>query len=228
MTLWAIVPVKPLRLGKSRLSGVLSGEERYHLNQKLLAHTLSVLAQVPEIERLLVISRDPQVLAIARDHSAHTLQEGGLSSLNRALEKATRLARNFAVQEVLVVPADLPMLNVEDLQAMIRLAEHPPVVVIAPDRHRMGTNALLVNPLGALRYAFGRGSFRTHCQVALCSELCLEVAELARLAIDLDTPDDLEYLKKELGADWKIFFEPPRLAEQQGKPEKNRGYSDYP
>ena len=227
MTLWAIVPVKPLRLGKSRLSGVLSSEERFQLNQKLLNNTLQVLAQVKEIERLLVISRDPQVLAIARDHGAHTLQEGGLSNLNKALEKATRLARTFSVQEVLVVPADLPMLNGEDLQAMIQLSEHPPVVVIAPDRHRMGTNALLVNPLGALHYAFGRGSFRTHCQVALCSELRLEVAELARLAVDLDTPDDLEYLKKELGADWGIFNEPLSLGEHQGIPEKKREYSDY-
>lgn len=205
MTLWAIVPVKPLRLGKSRLAGVLSGEERYRLNWWLLENTLSILTRIPDIERVLVISRDPQVLAIAREHGAHTLQEGGISNLNKALEKATRLARNFAVQAVLVVPADLPMLNGEDLQEMIRRAEHPPVVVIAPDRHRLGTNALLVNPLGVLRYAFGRGSFRTHCQVTLCSEVSLEVAELARLAVDLDTPDDLEYLKKEMGEGWSFF-----------------------
>jgi len=70
------------------------------------------------------------------------------------------------------------------------------VVVIAPDRHRRGTNALVVNPLGALRYAFGRDSFHTHCQEALCSEVRLEVAELPRLAVDLDTPDDMEYLKR--------------------------------
>jgi 2-phospho-L-lactate guanylyltransferase len=218
MTLWAVVPVKPLRLGKSRLAGVLSSERRYELNQRLLENTLKVLIQVKEIERVLVISRDPQVLAIARDHGAHTLQEGGISNLNKALEKATRLARSFAVQGVLVVPADLPLLNAEDLQEMIRLAEHPPVVVIAPDRHRLGTNALLVNPLGALRYAFGRGSFNTHCQVSLCSEVRLEVAELARLAVDLDMPDDLEYLKKEMGMVEVGFDEllRMRLPDEQG------------
>jgi len=36
MTLWAIVPVKPLRRGKSRLSGMLSEDERAHLNEVLL------------------------------------------------------------------------------------------------------------------------------------------------------------------------------------------------
>jgi len=197
MTFWAILPVKPLRLGKSRLAGVLDEQERFLLNQGLIENTLKVLLAVPEIERLLVISRDPQVLAFARGRGAHTLQESGVSSLNMALEKATRLARDFAVQGVLVIPADLPLLTVEDVQALVALAVHPPVVVIAPDRHRRGTNALLVNPLGALRYAFGRESFKTHCRVALCSEIRLEVAELPRLAVDLDTPDDLEFLRKE-------------------------------
>jgi len=223
MTFWAILPVKPLRLGKSRLAGVLDEQERFLLNQGLIENTLKVLLAVPEIERLLVISRDPQVLAFARGRGAHTLQESGVSSLNMALEKATRLARDFAVQGVLVIPADLPLLNMEDIQTMMGLAEHPPVVVIAPDRHRRGTNALLVNPLGALRYAFGRGSFHTHCQVALCSEIRLEVAELPRLAVDLDTPDDLEFLRKEMGSlagDWENLFEPPRHGEHQETPRK--------
>jgi 2-phospho-L-lactate/phosphoenolpyruvate guanylyltransferase len=196
MTFWAILPVKPLRLGKSRLGGVLEAEERFKLNQNLLENSLKVLTAVPEIERVLVISRDPQVLALAREFKACTLQESGAHGLNTALNKATRLARSFSVQSVLAVPADLPLINVVDIQELLMLAVHPPVVVIAPDRHRIGTNALVVNPLGALRYAFGRDSFNTHCQDALCSEVRLEVAELPRLAVDLDTPDDLEYLKK--------------------------------
>ncbi len=196
MTFWAILPVKPLRLGKSRLAGVLDEDERFRLNQDLLKNTLQVLMAVPEFERVLVISRDPQVLAFARDFRACTLQEGGHSGLNTALNKATQMARSFAVQSVLAVPADLPLINVADIQELLALAVHPPVVVIAPDRHRRGTNALVVNPLGALRYAFGRNSFHTHCQEALCSDVRLEVAELPRLAVDLDTPDDLEYLRR--------------------------------
>jgi 2-phospho-L-lactate/phosphoenolpyruvate guanylyltransferase len=195
MTFWAILPVKPLRLGKSRLAGVLDENERYRLNQDLLKNSLQVLTEVAEIERVLVISRDPQVLAMARDFRACTLQESGSRGLNTALNKATQMARSFAVQSVLVVPADLPLINIADIQELLALAEHPPVVVIAPDRHRRGTNALVVNPLGALRYAFGRDSFHTHCQQALCSEVRLEVAELPKLAVDLDTPDDIEFLR---------------------------------
>jgi 2-phospho-L-lactate guanylyltransferase (CobY/MobA/RfbA family) len=52
MTLWAIVPVKPLRRGKSRLSGVLSEEERTYLNYSMLGSTLRTLAQVKEIDQV--------------------------------------------------------------------------------------------------------------------------------------------------------------------------------
>ena len=47
MTLWAIVPVKPLRWGKSRLAGVLTQDERTDLNSQLLAHTVDTLTAIP-------------------------------------------------------------------------------------------------------------------------------------------------------------------------------------
>ena len=68
MTLWAIVPVKPLRHGKSRLAGVLTPDERTDLNRRLLDHTLATLSAIPEIEHVLVVSRDQSALALARSH----------------------------------------------------------------------------------------------------------------------------------------------------------------
>jgi len=77
MTLWAILPVKPLRSGKSRLSKVLSEEERAALNQNLLQNSLKVLASLELIDTILVVSRDPAVLTIARDYGAKTVLENG-------------------------------------------------------------------------------------------------------------------------------------------------------
>ncbi|MBL6961579.1 MAG: 2-phospho-L-lactate guanylyltransferase, partial [Anaerolineales bacterium] len=92
MTIWAIVPVKPLRRGKSRLAGTLTEDERTELNRQLLAHTLEILKNTPEIEQTLVISRDPQALAVARDFDARTVLEDGSPHLNTALERATVVA----------------------------------------------------------------------------------------------------------------------------------------
>jgi 2-phospho-L-lactate guanylyltransferase (CobY/MobA/RfbA family) len=49
MTLWAIVPVKPLRRGKSRLADVLTSEERTDLNRHLLENTIDTLKSLPGI-----------------------------------------------------------------------------------------------------------------------------------------------------------------------------------
>ena len=66
MTLWAIVPVKPLRRGKSRLAGILDEDERTELNRALLQHSLETLSGVPGVNEVLVVSRDPHALTIAR------------------------------------------------------------------------------------------------------------------------------------------------------------------
>ncbi len=198
MTLWAIVPVKPLRRGKSRLSGVLNVDERTELNHCLLVHTLDVLARVPGIEHTLAVSRDPQALALARDHGARTVQEHGLSKLNLAIARATIVAASHAVMGVLVLPADLPLLTVEDVQALIERSTQPPVMVIAPDRHGKGTNSLLIKPTGRIQYTFGKDSFEKHCELAANAGMRLEICERPNLALDVDLPEDLELVHEAL------------------------------
>jgi 2-phospho-L-lactate/phosphoenolpyruvate guanylyltransferase len=194
MSLWAIVPVKPLRRGKSRLKGVLSEEERTRLNQSMLEHTLKVLREVPEIAQILVVSRDSAALALARDLGARTVQEDGAPALNAALRRATLVAKAYATHGVLILPADLPLLNIEDIQTLIRCSEKPPVVVIAPDLRQDGTNALLVCPAGLIEYTYGPGSFKRHCDRATEAGVRLEICNLPSIGLDLDLPEDLVML----------------------------------
>ena len=196
MTLWAIVPVKPLRRGKSRLAEVLTQDERADLNRRLLAHTLDTLTTISEIEHVLVISRDQAALALAREYGARTVQENGAPHLNTALTRATILARNYATRGVLIIPADLPLLTPEDVRTILDRASDPPVVVVAPDRRRQGTNALLVCPAGLIEYEFGPGSFQRHCSLARKAGARLEICELPSLALDMDLPEDLDLVSE--------------------------------
>jgi 2-phospho-L-lactate guanylyltransferase len=196
MTLWAIVPVKPLRRGKSRLAGALSEDERTELNRTLLQKTLKTLADLREVEEVLVISRDPHALTIARNFGARTVREDGQPGLNTALKRATVVAQVYATGAVLVLPADLPLLTREDLFTLIERAGEPPVVVIAPDRHGRGTNALLISPSGLIEYDFGENSFQRHCQRAKEAGARLEILHLPSLELDLDLPEDLELVRK--------------------------------
>jgi 2-phospho-L-lactate guanylyltransferase len=197
MTLWAIVPVKPLRRGKSRLAGTLSEDERAELNRLLLEHTLKTLTDIKDVEQVLVVSRDSSALALARDLGARTVQEDdGAPSLNTALKRATVVAQVYASRGVLILPADLPLLNREDVNALLERSINPPVVVIAPDRHQRGTNALLLSPSNIIEYDFGEGSFKRHCERARQAGARLEIVNLASLELDLDLPEDLELIRK--------------------------------
>lgn len=196
MSLWAIVPVKPLRRGKSRLAGALTEEERAALNQELLERTLKTLTGLKELDKVLVVSRDSHALTIARNHGAKTVQEDGQPHLNTALTRASVIAQVHATQGVLVLPVDLPLLTTDDVLELIDRAAKPPVVVIAPDRHHKGTNALLMVPAGQIEYDFGEGSFQRHCERAIASGARLEIVELPSLGLDLDDPEDLELIRR--------------------------------
>ncbi len=195
MTIWAIVPVKPLDQAKSRLAAVLTQEERATLSRELLVNTLRALQGVPEVERTLVVSRDEHALALAREHGARTVTERGAPQLNRALVRATVLAKGYKVGGVLVLPADLPLLTGDDIRRLVALAKDPPVVVIAPDRHGTGTNALLCAPPGLIEYDFGPDSFPRHQAHARQAGARLVLCDLPSLGLDLDLPEDLDLLR---------------------------------
>lgn len=197
MALWAIVPVKPLRRGKSRLAKVISAEERADLNQYLLEHTIQILSTIDEIEHILVISRDTEALALARDLGARTVQEYGSPGLNTALSRAVEIAKTYETCGILIIPADLPRLNADDLKKILVHRKQPPVVAIAPDRKKEGTNALLVCPPDLIEFKYGPGSFEKHCQEAREADIRLEICDLQSLELDLDDPEDLALIEPE-------------------------------
>ena len=197
MALWAIVPVKPLRRGKSRLAKVISAEERADLNQYLLEHTIQVLSTIDEIENILVISRDTEALALARDLGARTVQEYGSPGLNTALSRAVEIAKSYETCGILIIPADLPQLDADDLKRILVHRNQPPVIAIAPDRKKKGTNALLVCPPDLIEFKYGPESFDKHCQAARKKGVRLEVCDLPSLELDLDEPEDLALIEPE-------------------------------
>jgi len=196
MSLWAIVPVKPLRRGKSRLSAVLTEEERTFLNFSMLGNTMKALSGVKAIDKILVISRDPAALTLAREFGARTVQEDSTSELNLALQRATVVAQLYSAQSVLVLPADLPLITPERITALIELASKPPMIVITPDRRHEGTNALLMNPVGLINYTYGPNSFQRHIEQANRYHVRVEIFEDPSLGLDLDVPEDLDLLRQ--------------------------------
>ena len=195
MSLWAIVPIKPLRRGKSRLSTVLSESEREQLNQSLLIKTISCLKEIKEIDQILVVSYDPNALTISRDYGARTIQESHNTNINKALRKGSMAANAFNISSILIIPADLPYINADAIRQLLSRAGNPPEIIITPDRRMNGTNALFINPVGILDYDFGMWSFRKHVEQAERKKIRVEIYNNDTLSFDLDIPEDLEFLK---------------------------------
>lgn len=191
MNTWAIVPVKPFMRAKSRLSKVLTPAQREVLAEKMFRHSVEVLRSVPQINNVLVISRDSKVLAIARDYGALTVVESGAPELNAALLRASQVVLANGVDGVLVLPADVPFVTREDIQQILHLGRYNTTVVLAPDREEDGTNALLVNPPGYIPFAFGVGSFRRHLMLAEGAGATVKIYRSENISLDIDTPDDL-------------------------------------
>ena len=97
---------------------------------------------------------------------------------------------------MLILPADLPLVQPADIADILLRSVKPPVVVVVPDRHHSGTNALFQSPAGLIDFAFGLDSFQKHCERAVKAGARLEIVDIPSLGLDLDLPEDLAILRE--------------------------------
>jgi 2-phospho-L-lactate guanylyltransferase len=184
----ALVPVKALARAKSRLAGTLDPQARARLMHDTLRRTLEVLKQVEAIRQCVVITRDTEVGRWAEEWGADVVQEHADGLNESLLEARTQLP---GAQALLVVPADLGWLAVEDIRAMVALVGSGPAVVIAPDRHERGTNALLLQPSDVIDFHFGHDSAQQHAREALARGIAPQWYRSSSISLDVDEPEDL-------------------------------------
>ena len=189
--LLVIVPHRGVNAGKSRLSAVLNDVARGKLNRWLLARTLSVVTQwLGDAQRCVVVSPCEVTLALARKAGAVALAEhASTKGLNDALAQAAAHAASLGAQRLLILPCDLPRVDVEALEMMQTTAALGTEAVIAPDRHYKGTNALLVDA-GVREFAFGKNSYACHLAQGDARRVRTFPCLHAALAFDLDTAED--------------------------------------
>ncbi len=196
MSLWVIIPVKPLRRSKSRLANVLSEDERTQLNFNMLDNTLKILKGNSAINEILVISRDPKALTLARFYGAKTIQEDGEPGLNLALKRAVVIAKAYSAQTIWILPADLPLLTGQEVQYIIDKITPGPMMIISPDRRMDGTNLLLCSPVDLIDFSYGPGSFERHMRQAQSKHAEINVMQMSSVGLDIDLPEDLEIFQK--------------------------------
>jgi 2-phospho-L-lactate guanylyltransferase len=196
--IWAIVPVKPLRLAKSRLDPAL-GNARSPFMRALARRTMETLAGSPEIDRVLVLTSDSEVASDARAAGAQVLGDEG-RGLNDALALGIADARRSGAGTCMVVPADLPLLDGQCLRDCLAAFDARGAAGLGVVRCKDGDGTTVTlfpaDALSVLRY--GPGSFAAH--MAMPGISAFEITA-PWAAFDVDTPADLDRLRRMKGLD---------------------------
>jgi 2-phospho-L-lactate guanylyltransferase len=189
----AVVPVKDIRDAKQRLAGVLSPTRRQELALAMLEDVLAALAHVAELAGTLVVTIDPAAAAIAARHGARVSSEGARDGHTGAV---TAAARRLATEglDMLALPGDIPLVEADDIRQVIAAHGNAPAFTIVPARDERGSNTILCSPAGAVPLRFGDDSFFPHLDAANARGIAPAVVRRPRIALDIDTADDLASL----------------------------------
>jgi 2-phospho-L-lactate/phosphoenolpyruvate guanylyltransferase len=180
MTGWtAIVPMKSKGQRKTRLEGHVTESGRDQLSEQLFSHVVRTLQDCPQIIRIVVLSGAPP----AQLGVDWVVDAGG--GLNAELE---RVRADIGDAAVLIIHADLPLLEAADIGILLALAEKTGIA-LAPDRIGSGTNAIALKGDRQFELKFGADSFRLHREQATNAGI---VSGRPGLALDVDTAADLE------------------------------------
>ena len=157
----AVVPLKNLKLAKSRLSNILAEGERQELVLAMFDDVLVSLIESPFIEKIFLVA-DKYFNPIADVQMITEIKNRGY---DEAIIEALKDIRVNQAQAMLILPADLPLVSRDELDTLIRDQEDGSIR-IAGARDQDGTNALVMKPPSLLATSFGVGSFERHKKFA--------------------------------------------------------------
>jgi 2-phospho-L-lactate/phosphoenolpyruvate guanylyltransferase len=169
----ALIPFKP-KNPKTRLSPVLSEDEREKFAQAMLEDVLKALAEVccmPVIVGTELF--DSEVVQI-------TVKDADLNAtLNEILPSTMR--------DLMIIMADLPLADEASLKRLITTEKD---MAIVPGRGG-GTNVIYLKEPSKFRADYYGASFKKHLKIAQDANLSVEIIDSFRLHTDIDEEDDL-------------------------------------
>lgn len=190
--IYAVVPIKDTSDAKRRLADVLCGAWRQELALAMCEDVLATLAGVRELAGIFVVTVDPAAAAIAPRYGARVLSAGAREGHTGAVAAA---ARELAAEGMLTLPGDIPLVEGDDIRHLIDVhcdtTRDARAFTIVPARDERGSNAIVCSPAAAVPLRFGANSFIPHLAAAKRCGMEPVVVHLPRIALDIDTPDDV-------------------------------------
>ncbi|MBR6025096.1 MAG: 2-phospho-L-lactate guanylyltransferase [Methanobrevibacter sp.] len=183
--IYAIIPVSKFKNAKTRLSPFLTEEEREELLKAMLHDVTDTLKK--HVDKILIISRDEDVLSYAEKLNLDTILEDENSNLNKALKQAMKYCKGKA-KKVIIVPSDVPLIGKTNVQMLIDASKSLDFIIV-PSKGG-GTNMIIMKPM-AIHTRFEGFSYKEHVQSAERKKLNPQIHDSFFMALDVNTAEDL-------------------------------------
>lgn len=188
-----LIPVKSTARAKKRLGSLMDQETRQRLSLVMLEDVLGAVMPTAGylVDAVYVATSDPEAIHLARRQGATILEEAVQRSESHSVDSASRICARRGVEALLTIPADIPAVRGQDIEAILGEATSARAVLLVPSRNQRGTNAIWRRPPEAIPSRFGFDSFRKHQAEAETRGLVWAALEVPRIAVDIDEPEDL-------------------------------------
>ncbi len=186
-----LVPVKDHALAKSRMSPLLSPQERAQVAWSMLVDLVNAIEPLPYPVALVTSSQ--QAGSLAGKLGWQVIREERQFSESASVDAASARLATAGVEAVLRLPADLPLIRSQDIADLFSHLVPAPCAVMVPSRDRTGTNALLRTPPAVFPSRFGPDSLKLHTEEAARAGVRVVIVENPRLAFDLDDATDIAH-----------------------------------
>lgn len=190
--IFCIIPVKAPQNAKQRLSALVPAAEREQLARAMYEEILVKACAARGFDRVIVVTCDAEAACRARECGATVFEERDQISHSHSADAAARNSIGLGAETVVLLPIDVPLVSVREIEELAEAAA--PGVVIVPSADGTGTNALVRTPPDAIPSRFGPGSFEAHLEEARTRGVTSRIIRSPGLLFDIDTPEDVAEL----------------------------------
>lgn len=188
----AVIPVKTFLKAKTRLG--LSSEQTEKICEIMLEEILDVLSISPQIDKIIVVTKDEKALEISKKFDAVQIIDNEESGVNDAVALADEYLLNNDFEASIVFPQDIPYIKTQDIEFMLKFKTNADFAIVVPSRRFDGTNALVRNPVNLMKTHYDEDSYKIHMSTAKEETRDVSLVFVKRIMWDVDNMDDLKFL----------------------------------
>jgi 2-phospho-L-lactate guanylyltransferase len=188
----AILPIKRFDRAKQRLGTAITAGSRRALAAAMFADVVAALRHSSLVETVVLVSSEPAAADLVSEPEVTLIADRSERGQSQATLAGLARVSALGYERALLVAGDCPLIDPLEVDSLIANAALSKLeVAIVPDRHQVGTNALLLDPMGSFQPQFGPDSLALHSQQARRRGLSWSVERVPSLELDVDTGEDL-------------------------------------